>query len=61
MKKTAYICGTSLAHDLDKKNIGDIRIYGSVRALKMNESCWNECGIVKIEITKVQRKRNDRA
>ena len=51
-EKIAYVCGTTYDEDLDPLNGGAENVYMSVSALKRGESCWEECGIVKVKIMK---------
>lgn len=48
MKKKVYICGVDWDHE-----IGEciVEVYPSVKSLKKNRTCWNQCGIVELEIT----------
>ena len=50
--KTAYMCGTAFAWDLCDDNAHYTELYGSISALKRNKTCFNECGIVKVTVTK---------
>lgn len=50
MKKVAYMCGVNYQHELDPDNPSPVRLYSTVDALKDSEKCWEECGIVKVEI-----------
>ena len=51
--KFGYMCGASFQHDLNEYNGRHCRIYGNLEALKANESCWKECGIVMVELREV--------
>jgi hypothetical protein len=42
--RTMYTCSTCLAHD------PDFSVYDSIERLKAACSCWEECGIVEIEV-----------
>lgn len=43
-----YLCGTDL---LDiKLGADDIKIFSSIETLKEARLCWEECGIVEIEL-----------
>lgn len=48
MSIKGYICGT----DITDVNLGatDVVIYPSIEELKKKRSCWEECGIVEIEL-----------
>ena len=51
MKKTKimYTCGTGWHHD------PDYEVYDSVERLKQHKAdCWEECGIVRLEITETE-------
>ena len=42
--RTMYACSTGLAHD------PDFSVYDTVERLKDSCNCWEECGIIEIEI-----------
>ena len=42
--RTMYTCSTCLAHE------PDFSVYDSIDRLKEACSCWEECGIVEIEV-----------
>ena len=42
--RTMYTCSTCWLHD------PDFRVYDTIERLKANCNCWEECGIVEIEI-----------
>ena len=48
MSVKGYICGTDIA----EVHMGatDVIIYPSAAALKKKRKCWEECGIVEIEV-----------
>ena len=43
-----YACSTCWLHD------PDFRVYASVERLKDNCYCWEECGIVEVEVKRVK-------
>ena len=47
-----YLCGTDWHHDLTLQGQG--KLYSSVELLKRKEPCWIECGIVAVEIKKIE-------
>ncbi len=51
MKSKGYICGT----DPMDVTLGasDVVIYSSIKALKKKRSCWKECGILEIDLSKL--------
>lgn len=49
--KKAYTCGVNWQHDLCDDNAHSIEIYGSIKALQKNRTCWEECGIVELNIS----------
>lgn len=56
MSKKFYMCQTDWdfeigeAPDLE----GKMPLYSSVEELKEQRTCWDECGIVEVEITKTK-------
>ena len=50
--KIGYMCSTAYDLDFCKDNADHVELYGSVEALKENCECWEECGIVQVEIKK---------
>ncbi len=50
MDKTlkGYICGTDI-HDISL-GANDVKIYSSIEDLKINRTCWEECGIIELDI-----------
>lgn len=43
-----YLCGIAFQHELGETS--EINIYDSLEELKKGHICWEECGIVEIEI-----------
>lgn len=50
-KITAYLCGTDYYHEIGECTT---HTFASVKALKQNNKCWRECGIVKVEVRLVK-------
>lgn len=51
-KQIGYICGIDFQHEFDHPtNIG---LYSTAEELKLNRTCWKQCGIVKVEIKVVK-------
>lgn len=48
-KKIGYLCKTDYEYELENA-AGGVKIYSSVEDLKKNKNCWEDCGIVKVEI-----------
>ena len=48
MGKKSYVCGVDWQQEIGECN--DIKLYSSVKALKKARTCWEECGIVELEI-----------
>lgn len=51
MKIKAYLCTTDWNTELPL-GVNDVKIYTSLKTLKNQRTCYKECGIVQIEITK---------
>lgn len=52
MKATKlYCCSTQFNYDMDHSNSGELQFYTSLKALKNNAECWEQCGITEIDIT----------
>jgi len=53
---TGYMCRTALETDLgmcpDRPR--PVEVYGTVEALKAGKMCWEDCGIVEVEIVEIQ-------
>ena len=50
--KFGYMCGNGFNTELSAG--GDARIYATLKRLKKYETCWEECGIVKVEIDAIR-------
>ena len=48
VSKISYICGVDWQHEVGECN--DVQLYSSIKALKKARTCWEECGIVELEI-----------
>jgi nickel-dependent lactate racemase len=46
--KKSYVCGIDWQHEIGECN--DVKLYSSIKALKKARQCWEECGIVELEI-----------
>jgi len=53
--KYGYMCGTDLHTELSAG--GEGKIYPTVKKLKKLQECWDECGIVKVQIKEVRTVR----
>lgn len=54
MKKIkVYMCQTDWLHEIGEAPDleGRMPIYSSIEDLKKEKTCWDECGIVEIELT----------
>ncbi len=49
-KLKGYICGTDITDIFLGAN--DVKIYSSIKDLKKSRSCWKECGIVELDLSK---------
>lgn len=46
-----YVCETDWLHELgEEMKTPDVVMYPSVASLKRHRSCWEECGIVELEV-----------
>lgn len=45
-----YICGTDITDIYLGAN--DVKIFSSIEALKKARSCWEECGIIELDLSK---------
>lgn len=52
MKKTitGYMCPIDFQWELGEAAGGTV-IYASIEDLKKNHTCWEECGIIEVEVT----------
>lgn len=52
--KIVYCCGVDFQHEIGEAPDleGKMPLYSSVEELKANKSCWEECGILKLELVK---------
>ncbi len=47
--KKVYVCGVDWQHELGE--VSDYtKVYSTVEDLKRQRSCWEECGIVELEV-----------
>jgi hypothetical protein len=50
-----YCCGVDLQHDM--KDVSDLEgkmpLFRTIEALKAHRPCWEQCGIVEIELSVV--------
>ena len=46
--KKSYVCGVDWQWEIGECN--DVKLYSSPEALKKDRTCWEECGIVELEI-----------
>jgi hypothetical protein len=60
--KTFYLCGVDWQHEIGHAADleGKMPLYSSVKILKKQRTCWEECGIVKVkmEVTSWVQKQN---
>jgi hypothetical protein len=47
---TGYMCAIDWEHEIGNAPKGSA-IYPSIEALKRKHDCWEECGIVEVEVT----------
>ena len=50
---TVYTCGVDYQHELGEA-YPFTEVYPSIEALKEQRNCWENCGIVELEITLVK-------
>lgn len=48
-KISVFVCGVDFQHELGYAS--DIVVYPSVESFKKNRTCWEQCGIVELEVT----------
>lgn len=58
VKKIGYMCSTDYDYELENAS-GGVKIYSSVRDLKNHKTCWEDCGIVEVEITLKKEENHD--
>lgn len=46
--KKGYTCGVAWQHELDNDYI---KIFKSIKDAKKAKPCWDECGIVELEVS----------
>lgn len=57
-KKKGYMCGTDYEYELENAS-GGVKIYSSVEDLKKHKTCWEDCGIIEIELVVKNDKTSD--
>lgn len=60
VNKIGFMCRTDYEYELENAT-GGVDIYSSVNDLKNHKKCWEDCGIVKVEITFKEELKNDKA
>lgn len=48
------MCGVSFRHEMEEPACGAQEIYASIEHLKKHCKCWDECGIVEVEVTLIK-------
>jgi hypothetical protein len=56
-RKIGYMCLTDYDHELESAS-GGCKIYPSITELKKNKKCWQDCGIIKVEVVIKERLKN---
>lgn len=53
--RTVYSCGVDWQHEIGQAEDleGTMPLYSSVERLKKDRTCWAECGIVQLNLSKV--------
>ena len=54
MSKTGYMCEIDFDCELGRAK-GGTRVYPSIEDLKERHDCWEECGIVEVEVRMVRQ------
>lgn len=50
-KLKLYVCGTDWYHELgEEMAVPDVVVYPSAKSLKKHRTCWEEDGIVELEV-----------
>lgn len=51
--KIVYACGVDWQHEINEAPDleGKMPLFSSIKELKKHRQCWDECGIVEIELT----------
>jgi hypothetical protein len=49
-KARGFMCATDWQYEIGNAADGN-KVFPSVRALKEHMTCWEECGIVEVEVT----------
>jgi hypothetical protein len=54
--KIMYCCGIDWSEEIGEAPDleGKIPLYSSIEELKSRRTCWEECGIVEVELTKIK-------
>ncbi len=58
-KRFGYMCKVDFDYELGYAGGGNI-IYPTIKGLKAFRCCWDECGIVKVKVTKVKTVLKDK-
>ena len=53
MKNIGYMCTIDFEDELGRASGGNI-VYPSIKDLKEHHTCWEECGIVEVEVSFVK-------
>jgi len=48
-----YMCAVDFSFELGEAK-GGTKLYASIKDLKENHSCWEECGITKVKVGYVE-------
>lgn len=53
MSRVGYMCAVDYTHELGEA-LGGTKIYATVEDIKHHRKCVKNCGIMKVEITKLE-------
>jgi hypothetical protein len=52
--KSLYVCGVDWQHEIGNVKGWSGPVYGSVEECKKFSKCWEQCGIVEVQMTLVK-------
>lgn len=55
-KRIVYCCGVDYQHEINEAPDleGRMPLYSSVEELKSKRTCWDECGILRLELKPIE-------
>lgn len=48
------MCGIDWQHEVSEGHPDGPQVYGNIKNLKQERTCWEQCGIIEVEIKEVR-------